>query len=201
MAEAVLDLIKAIAAGEQVRAAKLLEKTPGLARAALGAGATRKVSKEFFFPRITHYAYQGDTALHIAAAAYDLETMRKLLALGADVHAMNRRGAQALHYAADGAPDSEAWNPKAQAAVIACLIKRGADPNARDKSGVAPLHRAIRTRCAAAVKALIKGGADPSLPNEKGSTSLELATKQTGRGGSGAPAAKLQQAEIIRLLS
>jgi ankyrin repeat protein len=56
-------------------------------------------------------------------------------------------------------PGSPGWNPAAQAATIAYLIEAGADPNARDKSQVAPLHRAVRTRCAAAVGALLDGGA------------------------------------------
>jgi ankyrin repeat protein len=46
---------------------------------------------------------------------------------------------------------------------IAHLIEAGADPNPTDKSGVTPLHRAVRTRCAAAVKALLEAGADPRL--------------------------------------
>jgi hypothetical protein len=33
------------------------------------------------------------------------------------------------------------WDPNAQTIVIAGLIRAGADPNAIDKSGVAPLHR------------------------------------------------------------
>jgi hypothetical protein len=93
-----------------------------------------------------------------------------------------------------------AWNPSAQAATIACLIAAGADPNAVDKSGVGPLHRAVRTRCAGGARALIAGGADVGLENNSGSTPMDLATQATGRGGSGAPAAKAQQKEIVRLL-
>lgn len=55
-------------------------------------------------------------------------------------------------------PGLPAWNPDAQVATIGCLIAAGADPNAMDKSGVAPLHRAVRARCAAAVEALLDGG-------------------------------------------
>jgi ankyrin repeat protein len=123
-----------------------------------------------------------------------------LLAAGADVGARNRRGATPLHYAADGAPGSGAWNPQGQGEIVACLIAAGADPNAVDHSGVAPLHRAVRTRCARAVRALIEGGADIGLANKSGSTPMDLATVPTGRGGSGGPEAKAQQEEIIRLL-
>jgi len=66
-------------------------------------------------------------------------------------YSKNRRGAEPLHYAADGAPGSRNWNPQAQAEMITLLISSGANPNALDKSGVAPLHRAVRQRCAGAV--------------------------------------------------
>jgi ankyrin repeat protein len=119
---------------------------------------------------------------------------------GADVNARNRRGAQPLHYAADGAPDGAHWDPSAQAATITYLVEAGADPNTVDRSGVAPLHRAIRTRCSAAVSALIEAGADPTLANGRHSTPMSLATHNTGRGGSGSPQAVAERAEIIRLL-
>jgi hypothetical protein len=64
-----------------------------------------------------------------------------------------------------------------------------------------PLHRAVRTRCAVAVSALIDGGADPHAKNGRGSTPLQLATRTAGRGGSGSPEARMQQAEIMRLLA
>ena len=35
---------------------------------------------------------------------------------------------------------------------IRCLHDAGTDVNAADKNGATPLHRAVRTRCAAAVK-------------------------------------------------
>jgi ankyrin repeat protein len=92
------------------------------------------------------------------------------------------------------------WNPRAQAAVVACLIEAGADPNALDKSGVAPLHRAVRTRCTGAVRALLAGGADPRLRNRSGATPRDLASATTGRGGTGSAEAKKEQAEILRLL-
>jgi hypothetical protein len=98
-------------------------------------------------------------------------------------------------------PGSRRWNPSAQAATIAHLIEAGADPNATDKSGVTPLHRAVRTRCAAAVKALLEAGADPRRKNNSGSTPILLATQNTGRGGSGSPEAKAQQELIVQLTS
>jgi ankyrin repeat protein len=123
-----------------------------------------------------------------------------LVAAGAAVRARNRRGAEPLHYAADGGPGSPVWNPTAQTATVALLIDAGADPNAVDNSGVAPLHRAVRTRCTAAVEALLDGGADPGRKNKNGSTPMLLATHNTGRGGSGSSEAKAEQARIVELL-
>jgi ankyrin repeat protein len=62
------------------------------------------------------------------------------------------------------------------------------------------LHRAVRTRCAPAVRALLDGGADARRTNKSGSTPMQLATQMTGRGGSGSPEAKAQQALIVQLL-
>src|SRR5437773_2170629 len=61
-------------------------------------------------------------------------------------------------------------------------------------------HDAMRTRCASAVRALLDGGADPQARNGSGSIPTDLATRNTGRGGSGSPQSKAQQEEIIRLL-
>jgi ankyrin repeat protein len=163
-------------------------------------GATRQAAQAHYLHAIAHYVYAGDTALHIAAAAYQKDIVGDLIALGADVRASNRRGAEPIHYAADGVPGSRASNPRAQAATIACLVGAGADPNALDNSGVTPLHRAVRTRCAAAVRALLDGGADIHAKNKSGATSLRLATRSTGRGGSGSAEAKTAQQEILRLL-
>ena len=70
----------------------------------------------------------------------------------------------------------------------------------KDKSGVAPLHRAVRTRCAAAVRALLTNGADALGRNKSGSTPLHLAIQNTGRGGTGSAASREEQKEVIRLL-
>jgi ankyrin repeat protein len=159
-------------------------------------GATRTASGPFFFTRIRHYLYAGDTALHMAAAAYQRAVAELLIAHGADVHAKNRLGATPLHYAAD----TNHWDPHAQAETIAFLISLGADPDATNRLDVTPLHRAVRTRSAPAVKALLEGGADPRKKNGSGSTPLRLAMLTTGRGGSGSARARQQQAEIVRLL-
>jgi len=197
---ALLALAEVIIADDRTAVASRLAASATLGSARVEVGATRAAPQAYYLEAIGHYLYAGDTALHIAGAAYRPEIIGLLLAAGADVSARNRRGAQPLHYAADGLAGSPRWNPPAQAATVRGLIRAGADPNAGDRSGVTPLHRAVRTRCAAAVRALLDGGADPRQANGNGSTPLDLATSPTGRGGSGSPPAKAQQAEIIGLL-
>jgi ankyrin repeat protein len=144
-----LDLLHAIAARDGDEAARLLQASPALATSSVATGATRQEATPYYLDAIGHYVYAGDTALHIAAAAYDASVVHTLLAMGAGVDARNR---------------------------------------------------AVRTRCSGAVRALLDGGADPSLPNKSGSTPLKLATRPTGRGGSGSPDAQAQQAEIVAIL-
>jgi ankyrin repeat protein len=178
----------------------MLDQTPGLAAHPLRVGATRQDPRPYFLIPIRHHIYMGDTALHVAAAAHRRELAETLVARGAAVRARNRRGAEPLHYAADGRAGADYSDPNAQSAVISYLIAAGADPDAIDKSGVAPLHRAVRTRSSAAVSALIDGGADPLLKNRSGSTPLHLAVQNTGKSNSGSEASKEEQHQIIVLL-
>jgi ankyrin repeat protein len=197
---ALQELLRVIASRNRPMTSRLLAKSPMLACMAIKVGATREAASESYFKEINHYAYAGDTPLHIAAAAYQRDIAEELVSKGANVSARNRRGAEPLHYGSDGIPGSVAWDPEAQYAVVEFLIRAGADPNSEDKSGVAPLHRAVRTRCTAAVRALLTNGADAVGRNKSGSTPLHLAVQNTGRGGSGSAAALEEQAEIIRLL-
>ncbi|HEY4401342.1 MAG TPA: ankyrin repeat domain-containing protein [Acidimicrobiia bacterium] len=197
---ALLALFDAIASDDQLEIERRLNSSHGLASRPIQTGASRQDAETYFLPAIRHYVYAGDTALHIAAAAHQRTLADSLVARGADVRARNRRGAEPLHYAADGSPGAEHWDPVAQREVIAYLIEAGADPNALDKSGVAPLHRAVRTRCSAAVSAMIENGADPLLMNKSGSTPLHLAVQNTGRSNSGSEAAKGEQGRIIAVL-
>ena len=191
------DFVRLGVGGAVGAVARELKASPELATAASATGATRQNATTFFFDEIRHYLYEGDTALHMAAAAFRRTVAELLVRNGADHRARNRRGAQPLHYAAD----TNRWNPKAQAETIEYLIAIGADPNAQNTDGATPLHRAVRTRSAPAVRALLNGGADPRRLNKNGSTSMDLAKRTTGRGGSGSRHAREQQAAIIALLS
>ncbi len=191
-----LEFVRLVVDGDVGKVSRRLRAEAALATMALPLGAGRRETTETFFTEIRHYMYGGDTALHMAAAAFSRPMAELLVSYGANCRAKNRRGAEPLHYAAD-AKRSE---PRAQASVIEYLTSIGADPNAIDKSGVAPLHRAVRTRSLAAVRALLDGGARPRQPNKSGSTPLHLAVQTTGRGGSGSDEARGQQAGIIKLL-
>jgi len=197
---ALLALFAAISRGDRGEVVRRLDSVPGLAGRPMGVGASRQAAAAYFLVAIRHYVYAGDTALHVAAAAHQPGIAELLVASGADVRARNRRGAEPLHYAADGRPGAEDWDPVAQADVVAHLCAAGADPNAVDRSGVAPLHRAVRTRSSAAVSALLRNGADPKLMNGSGSTPLHLAVQNTGRSNSGSAAAKDEQAKVIVVL-
>jgi ankyrin repeat protein len=194
-ASAFVEFIRLVVAGDIDRVSCLLRAAPALATKASPVGATQQ-QPAVFLTEISHYLYAGDTALHMAAAAFSRPMAELLMTHGANCRARNRRGAEPLHYAADGGRRE----PRAQAGVIEYLISMGAEPNAVDKTGVAPLHRAVRTRSVAAVKALLDGGAELRQPNKSGSTPLHLAVQNTGASGSGSDEARRQQAAIIKLL-
>jgi Ankyrin repeats (3 copies)/Ankyrin repeat len=168
---------------------ELLDHDPGLCQCG--------VTEERLDAGIGHWIYLGDTVLHVAAAGYRVEIAKMLLAAGADVaSAKNRRWSQPLHYAADGSPSGDASR---QVAMIRLLLEAGAKMDAQDKNGATPLHRAVRTRCAAAVKYLLEAGADPTIRNKPGSTPFHLAVQNTGRGGSGSEQARTAQREILEV--
>jgi len=185
-------ILTAILDDDRTRARQLLKADPGL--------ATRLIDEpRLFESKIVHWIYSGDTALHLAAAGYRVDIVRLLLAAGANPNStMNHRQSGPLHYAADGYINGPDWNAKRQVQTIQCLLDAGAGINAQDKNGATPLHRAVRTRCAAAVKCLLERGSDATLKNKPGSTPFHLAVQNTGRGGSGAEAARAAQRQIIQ---
>jgi Ankyrin repeats (3 copies) len=175
-------------------------KVKSLLKADVGL-TTRKVNEARLYQTgIFHWLYVGDTALHLAAAGHRAECVRLLLAAGADPNAAtNHRRSSPLHYAADGYVTGFFWNPKQQVKTIRTLLNAGAETEAQDKNGATPLHRAVRTRCAAAVECLLSAGANPKSKNTSGSTPFHLAVQNTGRGGSGEKVAKDAQRKIIEI--
>jgi ankyrin repeat protein len=170
----------------------------GLLTADASLVAARVSESKLYDEKIFHWLYAGDTALHLAAAGYREKIVRLLLASGADPNAsMNMRHSGPLHYASDGYINGPDWDPERQVQTIERLLVAGAEVNAQDKNGAAPLHRAVRTRCAAAVRLLLRAGGDPTMRNKPGSTAFHLAVQNTGRGGSGTDEARAAQREII----
>jgi ankyrin repeat protein len=186
------ELLAAIVENNTATVKRLLKSDRGL--------ATRLIQKpKLYQSKIFHWMYVGDTALHLAAAGYRVEIVKLLLAAGADPNtAKNMRKSSPLHYAADGFITGPVWDAKKQVATIRCLLHSGANIHLQDMNGATPLHRAVRTRCAAAVRFLLKNGADPRTRNKPGSTAFHLAVQNTGRGGSGESAAVAAQREIIK---
>src|SRR4051794_167456 len=89
-------LLEAILADDRPRVEALLRADPRI--------ATRLIDEaRLYESTILHWLYVGDTALHLAAAGYRVEIVRRLLAAGADPNAAsNHRHSGPLHYAADG---------------------------------------------------------------------------------------------------
>ena len=196
-----LALMRTIAAGDSSAAQARLRASPVLASMPVTRGGTRANAVDFFLTEVGAYIYVGDTALHVAALAYDTATARLLLRANANVRAKNRRGAEPLHAAVNGGPGALNWNPPRQAAMIELLLANGAEIDAVASGGVTPLHRAVRNRCAGAVRVLVAAGADPDRPNDNGSTARTLVLHTTGRGGTGTAEAKREQAAIVELLA
>ena len=191
-----LEFIRVVINGDLGNASRLLRSKSALATMALPVSPRQAQSSETFFTEISHQMYGGDTALHMAAAAFSVPMTELVVSHGANCRAKNRRGAEPIHYASDGNRSES----KTQAEVIMYLVSIGADPNAKDKSGVMPLHRAVRKRSLTAVRALLDCGAKLRQTNNSGSTPLHLAVQTTGASGSGSEEARRQQESIIKLL-
>src|SRR4051794_35055073 len=89
-----LDFVRLVVSGSIDDVARCLTANPGLATAHAEVGASRQSATDFFFREIMHYLYAGDTALHMAAAAFRRPLAELLVAHGADCRVKNRRGAQ-----------------------------------------------------------------------------------------------------------
>jgi ankyrin repeat protein len=149
--------------------------------------AVRQALKEGADPNFA----QGDglTALHLAAEAGQLEVAKVLLAARANVQAKTRIGAYTpLHLAAggghadivtallDAGADARAVTTNSAVtplhlaakalngdAAVRALLQKGADVNARERSGQTPLMFAAASGRTTAVKVLVEFGADHAL--------------------------------------
>jgi ankyrin repeat protein len=186
-----VELLAAIVADE-AEAVRLVRATPEIAQA--------RVDDERLLEEVPHQLYVGDTALHIAAAALRSLAVGTLIEAGADPNAENRRGATALHYACDARPKAgKMWNPSRQRSVIEVLLDGGSNIEHKDKSGAAPLHRAVRARSPEAVRCLLERGARVDATHgRRRTTPLHIVTHSTG--ASGTKGTRDEQQEIVALL-
>jgi uncharacterized protein len=137
----------------------------------------------------------GMTALLFAARSGDAESIRLLVAAGADVNDALPDGASALIVAAHSG--------HRQAAVT--LLEKGANPNA-NTVGYTALHAAVLRSDVDLVKALLARGADPNAPMTMGTpvrrNSQDFELPKTLLGATPyALAAKFLEPEIMRALA
>jgi ankyrin repeat protein len=138
----------------------------------------------------------GRTVLISAAARGDLEVVKRLIGRGADVNIKDNKGYTALSHSIEARYDevsdvllnhpqldpnarglngtttlaSYVWRDRSD--VVDQLLERGADVNAQDNDGDAPLHGAAQNGNVGIIDMLIDNGADVNLKNKQGGTPL-----------------------------
>jgi ankyrin repeat protein len=144
-----LDLFDACSVGATARAAQLLDRDPG---------------------QINAYSSDGFYPLGLAAFFGHPETVKLLLARGADVSqaARNPMRVQPLHAAAAGRSFD----------VVRQLVDAGAPVNGKQEKGWTPLHEAVRQGSAEMTSYLLAHGADPKLQNDEGTSAIGLAARE-----------------------
>lgn len=108
-----------------------------------------------------------------AAKVGDLEAVRRLIASGADVNAVDERGWPALVHAVYNAEQKRGF-----AAVVQALITAGANMEVSIGYGVRPLMLAAGYGEAEVVATLLNAGADVLAKNEGGYTALAMAKQK-----------------------
>jgi ankyrin repeat protein len=120
----------------------------------------------------------GDTLLHFAVIAGDIDDVTALVRAGADIGARNALGETPIYETSIAEYYARLYgiaNVKESREKISLLLNSGADLNARDLKGSTPLHHAAVCGDARSVMALISGGADVNAKNESGQTPLHYA--------------------------
>jgi ankyrin repeat protein len=128
---------------------------------------------------------KGWTALHIVASTGRLELTRILLERRAAVDPQdNKRRTPlycAMYRAEDESEDESEYETEDKPDVLGCarlLLDHGADVDARNNCGQAPLHQATSREVIGAVRLLIERGAFVDLADDKGETALHRASRR-----------------------
>jgi hypothetical protein len=116
------------------------------------------------------------TALKAAARGMQVEIVRHLLSLGADVSHRDIYGHTALHCAV-GSP-SFREEAERQAECVRVLLEAGADPNTATQAEGTPLGSAAWFGCGPSVDLLLKAGADTKRRDDRGRTPADLARER-----------------------
>ena len=120
----------------------------------------------------------GRSPLHSAASYGDLEMVQVLLDYKTDVNAQDDYNWTPIHdvssryYFQDQVPNISISRPD----VARLLLERGADPNARMKNGLTPLHVAARDGRVEVARVLLKHGANVGAEDNKGRTPFQMAS-------------------------
>lgn len=114
------------------------------------------------------FARRGTTPLMIAAqSSRPHEMLSTLIAVGADLGAVDRRGRTALHYAA---------RDHGHHAAVALLVAAGAEVDAADDEGWTPLHlAATRNQNVMVTETLLRVGASSDVKASGGQTPIQQA--------------------------
>lgn len=158
-----------------------LDKRESLAGALLdrGANPNRRTTRDTRRNTTSGVSLKGATPLFLAASLGHVETVRTLLAGGADPLITTDAGTAPLHVATwGGDPYFRDWSDEEKKnllAVTELLVARGADVNSAGEHGWTALHGAAYKGVDAVVQFLIDKGARTEVFDEYGQTPLSIA--------------------------
>lgn len=144
-------------------------------RALLDAGADLKAVNDNRQTVLMHAARTDFRADPVARVAL----LKLLIVRGADIHARDKMGWTALHYAVeDVMSESGGYRPRAE--VVRLLLDNGAEVNAKDDRGETALMRIVQARQGSIeiARFLIEKGADISLGNNGQVTALMFSAEK-----------------------